>query len=219
MTPTQLLYMSDMARLNCDVTVLSVDEKCVVLDQTVFYPQGGGQPFDHGTITNANGTFIVDEVRMLDGVVRHSGHFESGMFAVGDVVMCHVDVQRRQLNNRLHSAGHVIDFAVQELGLGWTPIKGYHFSDGPYVEYLAASELSDDVKARIESACADLISQNAPAEIRLTDGHADRVVAFGELSTRCGGTHVTSLSEIGAIQIRKMKKKGDTVRISYELQG
>ncbi len=107
----------------------------VVLDQTVFYPQGGGQPYDVGTITSDGKTFNVAEVRLVDGVVRHVGTFVGDHFVVTEKVVCHVDVERRKINTRLHSAGHLLDMARARLKLPWIPGKGYHFPNGPYVEY------------------------------------------------------------------------------------
>ncbi len=101
------------------------------MDGTIFYPQGGGQPYDQGVIESAKGKFLVEEVRFVDGIVKHIGMFERGSFEKGDEVTCHVDKARRDLHSRLHSAGHIVDMGMTELGLGWIPGKGYHFPDGP----------------------------------------------------------------------------------------
>ena len=88
MEPTELLYMTDMAATEGSATVQSVvgleGKSIVFLDQTLFYAQGGGQPYDKGTITSPSATFEVEEVRYMDGgVIKHSGQFSSGRFTEG----------------------------------------------------------------------------------------------------------------------------------------
>ena len=147
---TKLLYLEDFTRLECDAKIVERSQEngkeILILDATVFYPQGGGQPYDTGVIESASGRFLVEEVRFMDGAVRHIGHFEWGELVIGDTVQCHVDAERRLLHSRIHSAGHLVDLAVAELGLPWTPGKGYHFPQGPYVEY--AGNLNEVTRAK-----------------------------------------------------------------------
>ena len=237
---TELLYMQDMFALTSNSKIVGISQDnertTLILDRTVFYPQGGGQPFDQGTIENDKGLFQVREVRFIDGLVKHIGQFERGSFTSGDIVHCHVDGNRRFLNSRLHSAGHLIDLAIQKLALGWVPSKGYHFPDGPYVEYRDAlsPENMDQVKSQIEQACRELVGLNPKTTIQfMTKAEMEqvcqfvpdnipadkpaRIVMFGDKATPCGGTHVASLADLGSIQIRKLKTKGNIVRVSYEL--
>ena len=87
MEHTRLVYMENMSLLGIDARVVVSDEesgkKYVVLDQTIFYPQGGGQPFDQGYIRGEHSVFKVEEVRFIEGIVRHIGAFESGSFNEG----------------------------------------------------------------------------------------------------------------------------------------
>jgi Ser-tRNA(Ala) deacylase AlaX len=143
---TKLIYMEYMQQYTCDAKVLDVktdkDIISIILDQTVFYPQGGGQPYDIGTISSDNVIFQVKEVRYIDGEVQHIGTFKSSSFKIGNNVSCEIDVDRRKINTRLHSIGHLIDLAVKELQRSWIPMKGYHFPEGAYIEYGA------DIKGR-----------------------------------------------------------------------
>ena len=78
--------------------MIQEDDKTIIfLDKTIFYPQGGGQPFDKGIIENNRGIFLVEEVRFVDGLVRHCGRFKEGTFFKGDLVTCIVDKERREL--------------------------------------------------------------------------------------------------------------------------
>ena len=71
-----------MQQLSCGAKILEIkneNEKTIlILDQTVFYPQGGGQPFDNGVILSGENTFQVDEVRFLEGQVFHIGNYSKG---------------------------------------------------------------------------------------------------------------------------------------------
>lgn len=243
MDPTRLLYMEDMQRTEGDATVVAIekedDRNVVVLDRTWFHPQGGGQPWDQGTIEGNAGRFRVDEVRLVEGVVRHIGGFESGSFEPGQVVGMRVDRTRRSLNARLHSAGHVVDMAVSAQNLGWVPGKGYHFPQGPYVEYDASvDDLDlDALKREIEKAANGFVDVGIETSLRfmtrgelasvchfvpdyVPEDRPSRVVFYGDFGVPCGGTHVANLRDIGPITIRKIKKaKGSagTMRVSYEL--
>src|SRR3989344_6152860 len=171
MPPTKLLYLEDFNLLNFEARVLDVLEEngrsVVVLDQTYFYPQGGGQPYDKGVVESPSGKFLVEEVRFVDGVVKHIGKFESGSFAKEEVVKGEIDKERRELHSRLHSAGHVVDMAVTELNLNWIPGKGYHFPEGPYVEYAGNLEGLDKEKLKndIENLCNKFVSEGRETKL------------------------------------------------------
>ncbi len=134
---TKLLYLEDFLAVTAEARVEDVIEEngkaVVALDATIFYPQGGGQPYDTGAIESDAGDarFIVEDTRFVDGVVKHIGHFENRMFVGGERVKLFVDEARRKLHSHLHSAGHVVDMAVAALGLPWIPGKGSHFPQGP----------------------------------------------------------------------------------------
>ncbi len=142
---TKLLFMESFDTYTAHASVVSVseleDRLDVVLDQTCFYPRGGGQDYDQGVITAGEAVFQVSEVRLDDeGVVHHYGVFESGAFDAGVEVEAAVDQDRRLLNTRLHSAGHLIDMAVDELGYDWVPGKGAHYPHMSNVEYTPVSQ-------------------------------------------------------------------------------
>lgn len=232
---TKLLYLEDFNLLSCAAKVVEVfkenDRDIVILDQTVFYPQGGGQPYDKGTIESTNVKFIVEEVRFLDGLVRHIGSFENGILSQGDAVKCQVDEERRNLNSRLHSGGHLVDMAVHELKADWVPGKGFHFPEGPYVEYSGSLEGVDveKLKSELENLCNQFIGEGKETKLEFMDkeqmeGKPARVVFFGDSPTGgagfgvpCGGTHVSNISGIGSLTIRKIKNDGGNIRVGYDV--
>jgi len=241
MQPTILTYMAQQDRLTDTATVVAVNEvdgkTCIILDQTIFYPQGGGQACDTGKITTQKGLFKVQEVRFFDGFVHHYGVFEGPLFAVGAVVECHVDADRRLVNSRLHAAGHLLDEAVKNLGLDWVPTKGIHFPGKCAVEYAGTLEDAEAVRAQIEAEsnrlikaghdiCASFVSvAELPALAdyvppNLPENKPVRIVNMGgRKSTPCGGTHVKTTADIGEIVIRYVKAKKGDIRVAYELVG
>ena len=241
MIATKLLYLEKFTLLEALSLVESVIEEdgktVIVLNETIFYPQGGGQPYDTGVIDSPAGRFLVEEVRFADGAVRHIGRFESGGFAPGERVMCRVDASRRMLNARIHSAGHLVDRAVAELNLPWRPGKGYHFPNGPYDEYEGVLEGLDkeEVKNDLEAVCNRYVSEGGRTEVifmtrdgmqatcryipdfPIEKGERARVVVHGGFSMPCGGTPVADAREIGPITIRKIKQEGAKIRVGYDI--
>lgn len=210
---TKLFYLEDFDLFACDARVVDILEEngrsIILLDQTIFYPQGGGQPYDKGIIERPSAKFLVEEVRFVDGVVKHIGKFESGAFNVGDEVKCSVDSARRALHSRIHSAGHVVDMAVTALNLNWVPGKGYHFPEGPYVEYVGSlGEMDKEKMKEVFHFVPDYIPEGKPA----------RVVMYGDFGVPCGGTHVGNLGDIRHTIIRKIKAEGAHIRVAYDIE-
>lgn len=240
MQTTKLLYLEDFTILQATATILDLKEEnartILILDQTIFYPQGGGQPYDQGTIESQSGKYIVEEVRFVDGIVKHIGNFQQGTFQIGDVITCLINKQRRELHSRLHSAGHIVDMAVTALKLNWTPGKGYHFPDGPYVEYAGSLEGLDKEKLKtdIENMCNKFIEEARETKLIFMDkedmkkvchyvpdylpaGKPTRVVMYGDFGVPCGGTHVSNIRDIKTITIRKIKQDGPNIRVAYDI--
>lgn len=243
LAPTKLLYLNDSYKFEDKAKVLVVqdgenDKKVVLLDQTIFYPQGGGQAYDTGRIENSHGTFHVQEVRFIDGIVHHIGTFESGSFETSQDVKLHVDKERRMLNTKLQSGGHLLDIALRNIGHNLTPSKGYHFPDGPYVEYDGdiPIEKREEIRAQLEKEVNRLIKEGFEVKTQLVDKEklkelcyfvpefipkdkpARVVVIYGKLGLPCGGTHVKNIKDIGKMTITKISTKSGKTRISYFIE-
>ena len=238
---TQLAYFENTEQYEstalAQLVIPSHDRYNIILDQTIFYPQGGGQPYDTGTIEGPDGVFAVQEVRMFEDTVHHYGIFRTGTISDGQTVKLSVNKERRTLHARLHSAGHLIDVALANIGMRLEPTKGYHFPEGPYVEYngTIAEEERDTVQKNLEEELTrlvalgnDVTTQYAKKEELLAlcgvvpdyinEDKPIRVITLsGNLGYPCGGTHVKNVRAIGKITITKIKSKGGTVRISYAL--
>ncbi|RVX21812.1 Alanine--tRNA ligase [Vitis vinifera] len=116
-SPTKLLYYDHMFLLQSSATLLSFfkgddGRRALILDSTIFHPQGGGQPSDTGfiAISESDIKFIVQDVRSKDGVVFHYGFIENSneelesKLEKGKEVSLHVDESRRKLNSRYRMA-------------------------------------------------------------------------------------------------------------------
>jgi len=102
----QALYLMDSYLRECDATVASVkDERYIVLDQTIFYPKGGGQPCDTGRMVKDGQTFNIVFVGKFSGEISHE--VDQPGLGVGDRVHCILDWERRYRLMRSHTAAHV----------------------------------------------------------------------------------------------------------------
>jgi len=212
----------------------------ILLYQTCFYARGGGQDWDTGTITAGGAVFSVEEVRLDEhGVVHHIGTSDNVEILAEDSVTCSVDSERRSVNTRLHSAGHVIDMAVDALGLDWVSGKGQHYPHLSAVEYTGSwdPEQAEELRQKIEHRASELVlagSQNRiefmPVEEmkkvcrnvpeNIPTNKPGRVVMYGEnFGIPCGGTHLKDIHEIGEVKIPKLKQKKGIIRLSYTVEG
>ncbi len=237
---TSLLYMDDFDVTSCDSEVVNIDrvdgQVDIVLAETCFYPKGGGQDYDKGVISSDIAKLEVEKVSIDDnGVVHHIGRLV-GDLQVGDMVGCEVDIIRRTLNTKLHSAGHVLDMAVSHIYPDWVPGRGAHYPDMSFVEYGADVNLDDRDKIvnKIQAELDKLTSRSTANTIKFTTreelekicrhvpdylptNKPIRAVLYDDFAVPCGGTHVSSLDKIGRVLVTKFKIKDGKLRISYKL--
>jgi len=239
---TKLLYLNDTYLFESTAILLDVIEsenfagkQILVLDQTIFYPpsfysaaffdkntQGGGQPSDTGLIEGSGRSFEVEKVVFNpNGLVWHIGNFLNGKVEVGEEVNLKINQEKRLINSKNHSSGHLLDWAIESLNLPLKANKGYHFPDGPYVEYAGELEITEDLKSKIETKANEIISQNIAISFVMENGKHEsgkpmRIMQVGGFADcPCGGTHIRNSAEIGTIKIRKITKKSGMIKISY----
>ncbi|XP_061349200.1 uncharacterized protein LOC133294531 [Gastrolobium bilobum] len=250
--PTKLEYYDDMWKLQSTATLLSHfkgddDRHALILDRTIFYPQGGGQPADTGLvhIDGSDIKFVVHDVRSKDGIVFHYGFFENlgGEFEPtldkGKEVSLFVDEPRRKQNSGLHSAGHLLDICLPRIGLGHLePGKAYHFPDGPWVEYKGTipqdemrnkqKDLELEVNALISvggKVSADILPYDAAAKLcggclpdYVPKESTPRIVRIGDNpGCPCGGTHVADISDIIRIKVSQIRSKKGSTKVFYNV--
>ncbi|HUS61713.1 MAG TPA: alanyl-tRNA editing protein [Acidimicrobiales bacterium] len=219
---TELLYLTDAYMRHFDATVGAVDGARVALDRTAFYPTGGGQPHDIGTLA---GAAVIDVVKEGD----HVWHVFDGVIpAVGDDVRGEVDWERRHKLMRTHTALHVLcgviwnEWKVPVTGGNMEPLAArmdFEFDPLPEgfasrVEQLVNDELAADrpievsflprgVAVEDEDLIRTKVSliPEAVAQIRVVD-----IVGLDKQAD--GGTHVRSTGEVGRIKVIKTESKG-----------
>jgi len=230
---TVALYLEDSYLRECDATVRSVSEgKYVVLDKTVFYPKGGGQPWDTGRMIRGSDVFDVVYVGKFSGEVSHE--VAKPGLNVGDRVHCVVDWERRYKLMRSHTAAHVFASLLCE-GTGALVTGNQlevdqtrfdfsleNFSREILEKYIADANrlFGQDVQVR----WYELPREEAlrikgvvrMAEAFPPDIPSLRIVEVVGIDRQAdGGTHVRNLREVGQIEFVKAENKGKFNRRVY----
>lgn len=236
---TSSLYLEDSYLQSMDASILEVipegtNRFRLVLDKTVFYPMGGGQPTDQGNLTSQIWNGKVYQVSMKDGEIWH---FVESTIAptVGNQVQGQIDWNRRQLNMRLHSAGHIVDFAMFLLGYSpkpLLPIKGDH-SKKSFIVY--QGNLGKDITKELESKSNELVSKAiafSTAFVPLAELEKEAIYLQPGLPTNKplrklslegvgsvadGGTQVKNTSEVGQITIPSVVEDGGNTVVTYRI--
>ena len=233
---TELLYLNDTYLFDCEAKILgqAQDDRgaYLVLDRTIFYPQGGGQPSDQGNIKAEEFNVEVTHVRQVDGEIRHYVNTVLNDIKVNKAVSCVVDKNRRLLNARYHTAAHLLGNAVEKIYPMLKAMKGHSFPQEAYLEFSGSeipdiSEVMNNLQQAIE---ADLATQIFEIDhmafeekfyklpYKIPENKTFRVMQIGDyLPVPCGGTHLNHLAEIGTIKLGKIKAKNGLVRVSYEV--
>ncbi|WP_135805382.1 alanyl-tRNA editing protein [Halorussus marinus] len=222
-----------------EATVTEATDDYVILDGTYFYPEGGGQPADRGSLSWDGGHAAVRDVRKNHGDVRHYvEEIEGEVPESGATVRGEIDAERRAAHRRMHTAQHVVSRVVLDEYGGETAGNQIH-ADRSRIDFEPVAFSEDDVEA-IERTANEIVARDLAvtkaerpreeAERRVDDGRALldlipdsvdplRVVEIEDYDyCPCGGTHVDSLGEIGRIRITDCESKGaDTERIEFVL--
>ena len=215
---TELLFRDDAELDWCEATVVEVTSAGVVLDRTVFYPTGGGQPGDTGTLDLAR---VHDTVKGEDGTILHL--CEGELPGVGETVTATLDWERRYAHMRMHTALHLLSVAIP------FPVSGGSIGAEKSRLDFDMPEAPDDRDA-IERALNEMVEADYPiAEEWITDDELAanpalvktmsvtpptgqgrvRLVRIGDIDLQpCGGTHVARTGEIGPVRLGKIEKKG-----------
>lgn len=237
LTPmTERLYEQDAYRSSCDATVTAVTEDAVVLDRTVFYAMGGGQPGDRGTLTwGGDGRLeIVDTRKGEGGDVLHLAAPDQALPPVGTPVRAAIDWDRRHRHMRMHTCLHLLCALVDApvTGGNLSAEKGRLDFDLPEagLDKAALTEALNELIGRDVDTAVEWISDaelEAQPELVKTLSVAPprgagrvRLLAIPGIDLQpCGGTHVARLGEIGRARVVKIEKKSRmNRRIAIELE-
>jgi misacylated tRNA(Ala) deacylase len=229
---TEELFREDADLLQCEAHVLAVDETGIVLDRTVFYPQGGGQAGDAGALRLADGReiAIVDTRKDKErpGAILHlpaAGADLSGL-AIGQSVTAQIDAARRQAHRRFHTATHLLCALVPHPVDGCSITAGYARLDFHMSEPLDKDTLSAGIARLVADAHAvrhrwiseDDLDAN-PQLVRSMSVQPPRgqgrirVLEIEGVDLQpCGGTHVNNTADIGRVVVTKIEKKSAMTR-------
>jgi misacylated tRNA(Ala) deacylase len=223
---TEQLAAVDAYAQETDATVVRADEEGVVLDRTVFYARGGGQPGDTGVLMWEGGSVAIADTVKRDGVVLHVPRGEPP--AVGTEVRAVIDWDRRYRLMRTHTALHVLsaviwrDFGAKVTGGSMEPcrarmdfeLEGISVEFGKGVEERLNAALAEAHPVEVSFlprsealADPDLIR----TKVSLIPEHVDpiRVVTIGTIDRQAdGGTHVANTSEVGQVRVTGTESKG-----------
>ena len=217
------LFRKDSYLKECDAVVLAVTGEAVAVDRTVFYPLGGGQPGDTGSMSWPGGSARVTDTRYGDsGQILHQVEVGSPLPAVGETVHLELDWDRRYRHMRMHTAMHLLG-AVLRYGVTGGNIS----AEKSRLDF----DMEDSVdKESVAAAMQKLVEENHPVSCRWIsdaelDANPDLVRTMSVQPPRgkgevrlleiegvdlqpCGGTHLKSTAEVGKVRIGKVEKKG-----------
>ncbi len=227
--PTVPLYYQDPYMKEFDARVIYSNDGVIALDRTAFYPEGGGQPADHGYLIHNGIKVIVKDVKKYGDVILH---FVDSPIEIGSKVHGVIDWERRSRLMKNHTAAHILLYSARKV-LGkhvWQAgaQKDVKLSRIDITHY---KKIGEDEIREIEREALKIIMENIPVQVEWMDrneaekrygfklyeggippGEKIRVVKIGEYDVEgCGGTHVSRTGEIGFIKIVKEERLQDGV--------
>ncbi len=226
--PTECLFRDDAYLQKCEARVVALTAQGgIVLDRTVFYATSGGQPGDSGTLTTASGAQIrIATAVYTDAAKSEIAHIPAAGApapAVGDTVTAAIDWDKRYARMRMHTAMHLLSAVLPYAVTGGSVGEAESRLDFDIPE---AGLDKDDITARVMAMIATGASVRArwisDAELEANPGLVKtmsvkppmgtgqvRLIEIAGLDLQpCGGTHVKSLAEIGAVRVTQIEKKG-----------
>lgn len=161
---TKQIYLDDSYLTEMDAEILEVKKEPdgnwrVILDQTVFYPMGGGQPTDQGQIKTPSETYEVYMVMYKDGEIWHYIKAATPP-QVGEKVHGEINWDRRYKNMRIHSGGHVVDFAMHTLGYSPKPLMPTKGEHGKKAFIIYQGTVNEDIKQKLEDRANELVEKD-----------------------------------------------------------
>jgi len=226
---TECLFREDSYLKDCEATVVGVNpDGGIVLDRTVFYAASGGQPADRGTLTTSAGVTVpIDNVTFTDPGKTEIAHFPTKgippAVEVGDTVRAAIDWPLRHARMRMHTALHLLsavlpypvtggsvgeaesrlDFDIPEAGLDKDAITG-KLADMIATDAAVSSRWISDTELEANPSLVKTMSVKPP----MGTGRVRLIEIAGLDLQPCGGTHVRSTAEIGAVRVTQIEKKG-----------
>jgi len=232
--PTKKLYYEQSSDIEFEAVVLDFFDGYAVTDQTLFYPDGGGQPADTGTLVSSDSMVRVDGVVKIGEVILH--HVTGGVLRRGERVKGMVDEERRWSLMRHHTATHILLHAAKDvLGVHIHQAGAQKGSDSSRIDLRHFKHITPDELRKIETEANRMIMASQRVEISVEDrtkaeqkygfslyqggippGREIRVVKVAGDIEACGGTHCRNTGEVGVIKIIRVEHIQDGIeRIEF----
>jgi alanyl-tRNA synthetase len=232
LSPTRLLYYEDSSLREFDAQILKIKGNYVILDQTSFYPRGGGQEPDKGLIGDAR----VQEVIKQGDIVLHKVENLSSL-SEGIMIKCKLDDARRESITKHHTATHILNSSARNTLGSWI-WQNSAFKDVNYgrLDITHHSALNKEEVERIEKTANEIVMKNLDVNIKeyergeseqkfsfriyqggVVPSNKVRIVNISNFDIEaCGGTHVNRTGDIGLIKILKSERIQDgVVRLEF----
>lgn len=239
---TVKLYYEEPLAVDFEATVLDVVDDSVVLDKTLFFPEGGGQPADTGILTlvqsgDKSATSVkVVAVQEVEGVILHK--MENGTLSKGSTVSGHIDTTRRIAHKKHHSATHIVVCSARKVLGGHVWQAGAQKGEKrARIDITHYKKISDAERKEIEMLANKMVMENLEIKTGFLDrneaeqkygssiyqggvpiGEQIRIVRIGEDEDvqACAGTHLAKTGEVGAIKILRIERIQDGIeRLEY----
>jgi alanyl-tRNA synthetase len=219
---TERLYYSDAYLTSFDAKVESVDGVRVRLSRTAFYPTSGGQQFDTGTLGGLRVADVLDEDAGIIHLLEAAPQFRAG-----DIVRGQVDWARRFDHMQQHTGQHLLSAIFEDLlGARTTSV---HFGVESATLDVDAEAVSRNDAIRVESRVNQVAAENRPVIVAFEDAATAaglrkasdrsgqiRIVSIDGIDrSACGGTHVRTTGEIGAVLVRRLEKYKKLTRVEF----
>lgn len=220
---TEDLFRHDSYLQECEATVVDVTRDGIVLDRTVFYPTGGGQPGDTGKISWDGGKAAVIDTRYGDGgVIRHVVAEGSPLPGAGVPVKALIDWNRRYKHMRMHTALHLLGSILPYGVTGGNISAEKSRLDFDMEDTVDKEDVNAKLQALVEAnhpvACRWITDEELEAQPELVRtmsvqppkgaGKVRLLEIEGVDLQPCGGTHLKSTGEVGQVRLGKVEKKG-----------
>ncbi len=236
---THLLYFDDTYKFNDHAVIVACNKDdhgyFLILNQTLFYPQGGGQPSDHGRIEVGDHIIPIAKVKSMGNEIRHYTD-QDYSHLMGQTGTCFLDQEARLLHARLHTSGHLISNVIESLFPQWGAVKGHHFPDECYVEFhtkrnsledIPIESINKEIEQYIEKDWLISMDQVSGEKLQVLcpnitysvpSDQPIRLIRIGDFPfSPCGGTHVKSLKELKGLEITRSKVKKNVMKIYYHI--
>ncbi len=220
---TEQLFREDSYLRECDAVVVAIDDDAIVLDRTVFYPIGGGQAADTGTINWEGSSTTVIDTRYGDGgAIRHIVKENAARPQAGDQVRASIDWDRRYRHMRMHTALHLLGSILKYGVTGGNISAEKSRLDFDMEDTIDKEEVATALKKLVEEnhsiSCRWITDEELEAQPDLVRtmsvqppkgaGKVRLLDIEGVDLQPCGGTHLKSTGEVGQVRIGKVEKKG-----------